>query len=89
MRNMATRIGATQLARGLGDVLGRIRYRGESFLVERNGVLVAKIEPLTPARLPRLRDVVDAWSSVDADSEFANDLARVGAADPPAHDPWA
>jgi antitoxin (DNA-binding transcriptional repressor) of toxin-antitoxin stability system len=86
---MATRIGATRLARGLGDVLGRIRYRGESFLVERNGVLVARIEPVTPVRLPSLREVVDAWSSVDADSDFAEDLTSVGAADAPAHDPWA
>ena len=89
MRNMATRIGATTLARGLGDVLGRIRYRGESFLVERNGVLVARIEPVTPARLPRLREVVGAWSSIEADPEFAEDLATVGDADAPAHDPWA
>jgi antitoxin (DNA-binding transcriptional repressor) of toxin-antitoxin stability system len=86
---MATRIGATKLARELGDVLGRIRYRGESFLVERNGVLVARIGPVTPARLPRLREVVDAWSSIETDPEFADDLTSVGAADAPAHDPWA
>ncbi len=88
MRNMK-KIGATQLARGLGDVLGRIRYRGESFLVERNGVLVARIGPVNPSGLPRLREVFDAWSSIDADPEFADDLASVGAADAPAHDPWA
>ena len=86
---MTTRIGATKLARGLGDILGRIRYRGESFLVERNGVLVAKIEPVAAAGLPRLREVLDAWSSVDADPGFADDLDRVGAADAPPQDPWA
>ena len=86
---MATRIGATKLARGLGDVLGRIRYRGESFLVERNGVVVARIEPMAAAGLPRLREVLDAWASVDAGPGFADDLERVGAADAPAQDPWA
>jgi hypothetical protein len=34
------RISATELARKLGDVLGRVRYRGESFIVERNGAPV-------------------------------------------------
>lgn len=86
---MATRIGATKLARGLGDVLGRIRYLGESFLVERNGVLVARIGPVTPARLPRLSEIIDAWSSTEADPDFAEDLTKVGAADAPARDPWA
>lgn len=85
---MATRIAATRLARSLGDVLGRIRYRGESFLIERNGVLVARIGPVTPERPPRLRELVEAWTSVEADPEFARDLAAIGAADTPADDPW-
>src|SRR6266849_5110063 len=38
-------ISATALARRLGDVLGRIRYRGESFVIERNGVAVARLIP--------------------------------------------
>ncbi len=38
---MELRISVTDLARRLGDVLGRVRYRGDSFLVERNGALVA------------------------------------------------
>ena len=86
---MATRIAATSLARGLGDVLGRIRYRGETFLVERNGVLVARIGPVTSARRPRLRELFDAWTSVGADPEFADDLEAIGAADSAARDPWA
>ena len=85
---MAARISATRLARGLGDVLGRIRYRGESFLIERNGVVVARMGPVQPAEPARLRDVVEAWTSVEADPRFAEDLAAVGAADTPARDPW-
>jgi antitoxin (DNA-binding transcriptional repressor) of toxin-antitoxin stability system len=86
---MVTRIAATRLARGLGDVLGRIRYRGESFLIERNGVVVAKIGPVEPDRPARLRKIVEAWTSVEADDELARDLETVGAADAPARDPWA
>ena len=86
---MATRIAATRLARGLGDVLGRIRYRGESFLIERNGVLVARMGPVKPEKPPTLREIVGAWTSVEADDQFAADLEAVGAADTPARDPWA
>lgn len=86
---MATRIAATRLARGLGDVLGRIRYRGESFLIERNGVIVARIGPVKLDKPARLREVLEAWASVEADPRFADDLAAVGAADTPAQDPWA
>lgn len=77
---MATRIAATHLARELSNVLRRIRYRGESFLLEHNDVLVARIEPVKPDKPPRLREVVEAWASVEADDQFAEDLAAVGAA---------
>ncbi len=43
---MEYRISATELARRLGDILGRIRYRSESFIVERNGRPVARIGPV-------------------------------------------
>lgn len=43
---MESHISATDLARRLGDILGRIRYRGESFIVERNGKPVARIGPV-------------------------------------------
>jgi antitoxin (DNA-binding transcriptional repressor) of toxin-antitoxin stability system len=85
---MASRIPATRLARNLGDVLGRIRYRGEAFLIERNGVLVARIGPVTPDELPKLGGMVEAWRSLEADPDFARDLAAIGAADVPAEDPW-
>jgi antitoxin (DNA-binding transcriptional repressor) of toxin-antitoxin stability system len=42
---METTITATELARNLSDILNRVRYRGERFRVERNGELVATIEP--------------------------------------------
>lgn len=86
---MATRIPATRLARSLGDILGRIRYRGESFLIERNGTLVARIGPVRPEKPATLREVADAWAAVEADDELARDLTTVGAADTPARNPWA
>jgi antitoxin (DNA-binding transcriptional repressor) of toxin-antitoxin stability system len=85
---METRIPATRLARNLGDVLGRIRYRGETFVVERNGVPIARIGPVAPGAPIRLGDAVAAWGSVEADPDLARDLAAIGAADTPAESPW-
>lgn len=78
------------LARQLGDVLGRIRYRGESFEVERNGVIVARIEPARSARAGHVADAVHAWrDAAEPDPGFAEALERVGAADREPRNPWA
>lgn len=86
---MDIRISATELARNVGDVLGRIRYRGDSFLVERNGEAVARVVPVVERPTATLGEVVDAWSSAGSpDSDFARDLEEVGSADRPPEDPW-
>jgi len=84
-----TRISATELARRLGDVLGRIRYRGESFVVERNGAPVARIGPATGVAPSTLGTALAAWrATTTPDPAFAEDLARVNAADRPPKTPW-
>lgn len=84
------RISATDLARNLGDVLGRLRYRGDSFIIERNGAPVARLVPLPEGRSATVRDAAAAWGSAGpSDPAFAEDLERIGAADVPAEDPWA
>jgi antitoxin (DNA-binding transcriptional repressor) of toxin-antitoxin stability system len=83
-------ISATELARNLGDVLGRIRYRGDTFLVERNGDPVARVVPVVDRPTATAAEVLAAWSAEGpADPAFARDLEEVGAADEPAEDPWA
>lgn len=42
---METRITATELAKSLSDILNRVRYRGERFVVERGGEPVATLAP--------------------------------------------
>jgi antitoxin (DNA-binding transcriptional repressor) of toxin-antitoxin stability system len=42
---METRITATELARNLPDVLNRVRDKGEIFVVEQDGEVVAEIAP--------------------------------------------
>jgi antitoxin (DNA-binding transcriptional repressor) of toxin-antitoxin stability system len=86
---MKNTITATELVRGLGDVLARIRYRRESFIVERNGRAVARMVPVENEPTS-VRQALEAWvSDADADPSFAEDLARVNAADRPAANPWA
>lgn len=89
LQDMEHQISATELARRLGDVLGRVRYRGDSFVVERNGHPIARVVPL-PAGAGTLGEALSAWRSAgEPEPAFADDLERVGAADRPPEDPWA
>ena len=83
-------IRASDLARNLGDILARVRYRNDSFVVERNGARVARLTPVSsPAATATVGEALDAWlSGADADPAFADDLAAIGASDRPPDDPW-
>ncbi len=86
---MESRISATELARKLGDVLGRVRFRGDVFVVERNGNAVARLSPLPSRADANLRETLAAWlGEPPADERFADDLERVNRADRPPTDPW-
>ena len=87
---MLTSVTATELARRLGDFLSRIRYRHESFIVERNGTPIARMVPAEHRAPALLSDALAAWSGTGPiDSTFASDLKSVGAADKPPKNPWA
>ena len=79
-----TRITATELARNLSDILNRIRYQGETFVVERNGVDVAVLEPPMMDRLPILAEVGERLKGLEwPDDGFADDLEWVKKNQPP------
>ncbi len=87
---MEHRLSATELARKLGDVLGRIRYMGDTFLIERNGNPVARIVPVAEHPPTSLREAVAAWCGAgEPDLEFADALDRVADADRAPESPWA
>lgn len=87
---MVHRISATQLARSLGDVLARVRYRHDEFVVERNGEPVARLVPEAGASVTTVREALGAWREAGGtDPTFADDLELVGMLDAPADDPWA
>ena len=86
---MKTVISATTLARKLGDVLGRIRYRRDSFVIERNGVAIATLDPAEAEPGASVRSALAAWrDAAEPDAEFADALERIGAADRMPGDPW-
>ena len=87
---MELRITATELARRLGDVLGKIRFRGDAFIVERNGEPVARIGPIPVRTAAPLIEGLRSWGEASpADPSFADDLERVGLADQPPVNPRA
>jgi prevent-host-death family protein len=86
---MEHRLTATELARNVGDVLARIRYRGDSFLVERNGEPIARIVPLEEHPHGTVGEALGAWREAGApDPSFADDLDRIERADQPPGLPW-
>jgi prevent-host-death family protein len=47
---MKSRISATEAARSFSELMNRVRYRGESFVVERSGKPICEIVPAKPAK---------------------------------------
>ena len=86
---MDRRISASLLARRLADILSRVRYRGETFVVERHSVPIARIGPAEGAPRASLAEAARAWmETTGSDRSFADDLERVNAADRPPRNPW-
>ncbi len=86
---MAT-ITATEAARSFSEMLNRVRYRGEELLIVRGGEAVARLSAV-PGPAPHLRELLAKLRrSRRGDSELANDLERIQAAQPRLErDPWA
>ena len=78
---METKITATELARNLSDILNRVRYRGERFIVERNGETVAVLAPDPSARKVRtVGEFVELMRTLPpVDDEFSDDLRQIRA----------
>ena len=47
---MKIRISATETARRFSELMNRVRYRGESFIVERGGKPVCEVLPAQPPK---------------------------------------
>ena len=80
---MQNNITATELARSLSDILNRVRYLGESFIIERAGEPVAALTPQKSPRGCTLADLVARLGDLELPGEgFADDLEAIQASQP-------
>jgi antitoxin (DNA-binding transcriptional repressor) of toxin-antitoxin stability system len=84
-------ISATDLARTLSDVLSRVRFGGERFVVQRGGRVVAAVVPADQGpRAVTPREIVEALSGFELPGEgFADDLEAVQNAQGQPEAPWS
>jgi prevent-host-death family protein len=87
---MRERISATAAARSFSDLLNRVRYKGDSFVIVRNGEEVGCLEPVSSPRPKTLNELLDHLAEIGPPDEgFARDLEEIRASQPPMPDsPW-
>lgn len=79
---MDTSITATELGRNLSDVLNRIQYRRERFVVRRNGEEIGTFAP-SERRFASWRDLLEIVERHPVDEQFADDLEAIQAEQQP------
>ncbi len=80
---MDTVITATDLARSLSDILNRVRYKGETFVIQRKGEPIATLAPSGPKPGATLRELMAVLEGlIPVDEDFADDLEAVQASQP-------
>lgn len=87
---MPTHLSATQAVRAFSDLLNRIRYRGEEFVVERAGEPVCRMTPAAPAKSLSMRALVSLLREIPKpDPGYASDVRRAaGNQGRPPRSPW-
>jgi antitoxin (DNA-binding transcriptional repressor) of toxin-antitoxin stability system len=81
-------VAASELADRLNEILSEVESLHESYVVERNGTPIARFVPFeTTERAVTLAEALSTWCEI-SDPSFANDLAKVCAADRPPANPW-
>ena len=79
---MAKRISSTDLVRTLGDVLGRVRYGSEEFIVEKHSMAIAIIGPARARKACSVEQLAGLWRGSGSEKDsFADDLERINAQD--------
>lgn len=74
---MMTRVSATEAVRAFSDLLNRIRYRGEEFVVERAGEPVCCMTPAAPVKRLIWRDLASLLREIPKpDPGYASEVRR-------------
>lgn len=92
---MAERITATRVVREFSELLNEVRYKSQSYIVERNGKPIARLVPMSEQKegkkLKELKTLLKSLPPCGDDLEaFAEDLEKIARHQPslPAEDPW-
>lgn len=81
---MKSHISATDAARRFSDLLNRVYYRGEEFVIERGGQPVCRIVPARPGRFT-LADLVGRLASIPKpDKSYWDAVEKASRNQPPA-----
>src|SRR5579864_7307861 len=85
---MESHISATEAARSFSDLLNRVLYRGEVFVVERGGQPICRITPARPAKFT-LRDLVQLLKTIPKpDPGYWDALEAINRNQPSPESPW-
>jgi antitoxin (DNA-binding transcriptional repressor) of toxin-antitoxin stability system len=86
---MPERVTIAQLSEHLADLLTRVREKGESFSIEREGSVIATLAPAGDgAKANSWREFVERYRELPRpDDEFADDLDAIHSAQGPAKPP--
>ncbi len=87
---MTTHVSATEGVRTFSDLLNRIRYRGEGFVVERAGEPVCRMVPAAPTKRLSLQDLASLLREIPKpDAGYASDVRRAARSQGrPPRSPW-
>lgn len=72
-------LSATEASRNFSEIMNRVKYRGETFIIERGGERICEIRPAAPARFTGadLAALVRSLPAVDDDYlELVEELTR-------------
>jgi prevent-host-death family protein len=85
---MEKRITATQAVRDFSELLNKVKFKGERYIIERSGKPVAQVEPVKNARkaimLKELKALLEELPRMDEELDaFAADLEGFWKIQPP------
>ena len=87
---MSRNVTATEAARSFSELLNRVRYERETFVILRGGEAVGQLGPIEPRSGTTFRDLIATLKRVEKPDEgFADDLEKIQAEQPLAGEsPW-